>query len=217
MDFTLAELESQETDIGWQLHNALKARIRERRNHGLIHLMEYLNNPKFVEKEKKKRDKKDQYGIVISKKDVQQLATELISKLYSVQDRESTDEEDINVIVSDTSCMNKTNLSYEERMSLHIEHSKNSLPESSASAVEIGDNLVEQEFKLFESRGGKERPKYLQLLHENLNTIPPTSVEPERSFSATGLFSTKIRSSLGDDSLNALLFLRQYFKREKKE
>ena len=112
--------------------------------------------------------------------------------------------------------MNK-DLSFQEKMSLHIQQSKNTLPSTSASAVEIGDKLIEQEFKLFEYNGGTERPKYLQLLHEGLNSIPPTSVEPERSFSATGLFSTKIRSRLGDDSLNALLFLRQYFNRENKQ
>ena len=230
MDFTLSELESQDTNIAWQLHNALKARIRERRNHGLIHLMEYLNNPKYVEKEKKKRDKKDQYGISINRNDVQDLAAELICKLYSVKEEEedNTDEGELVIVASGSgevasgsgsgvSCKNNTNLSIEERMNMHIQMSKNALPEASDEPDDIGQKLVEKEFKIFESTGGKERPKYLQYLHDALTAIPPTSVEPERSFSATGLFSTKLRSSLGDNSLNALLFLRQYFKREKQE
>ena len=41
--------------------------------------------------------------------------------------------------------------------------------------------------------------------------IPPTSVEAERAFSAAGLFVTKIRSSLDDNAINELCFLRKYF------
>ena len=144
--------------------------------------------------------------------------------MYSVKEEEeedNTDEGELVIVASGSgegaSCKNNTNLSYEERMDMHIQMSKNALPEASDEPDDIGQKLVEKEFKIFESTGGKERPKYLQYLHDALTSIPPTSVEPERSFSATGLFSTKIRSRLGDDSLNALLFLRQYFKREKQE
>ena len=36
-----------------------------------------------------------------------------------------------------------------------------------------------------------ERPKYLELLYKALKTIKPTSVEPERTFSAMGFFCHK--------------------------
>ena len=97
---------------------------------------------------------------------------------------------------------------------MHIKQSRYSLPGALDEPSDVNQILVQQELLLFQSSGGKERSKYLQALHDSLSSIPPTSVEPERSFSATGLFATKIRSSLGDDSLNALLCLRQYFKRE---
>ena len=39
-----------------------------------------------------------------------------------------------------------------------------------------------------------------------LLTVPPTSVEAERAFSAAGLFVTKLRSRLGDQSIDTLFF-----------
>ena len=44
----------------------------------------------------------------------------------------------------------------------------------------------------------------------------PSSVTSERAFSAAGLFSTKIRSRLGDSTLNSLVFLRDFYKRQNK-
>lgn len=63
---------------------------------------------------------------------------------------------------------------------------------------------------LFENGGT--RGDFLQRAYEFLMTIKPTSVESERAFSAAGLFATKIRSRLGDETLDALCFLKSYFK-----
>ena len=40
--------------------------------------------------------------------------------------------------------------------------------------------------------------------------IPVTSVEAERCFSASNLFITKLRSSLNDNTLDALCILQAY-------
>ena len=58
---------------------------------------------------------------------------------------------------------------------------------------------------LFEG-GGIPEQAYQYLL-----SIPPTSIEAERAFSAAGYIGNKIRSQLGDDTLDALLFLRVHF------
>ena len=50
------------------------------------------------------------------------------------------------------------------------------------------------------------------MLFNALKTIPPTSVEAERAFSSLGLFATKIRSLLQDDTLDALTFFKQTIK-----
>ena len=66
---------------------------------------------------------------------------------------------------------------------------------------------------LFEITGTKS--KNLRLLEESLYSIPPTSVEAERVFSAAGLFNTKLQSSLSNSSLDTLVFLKGQFKRIK--
>ena len=58
---------------------------------------------------------------------------------------------------------------------------------------------------MFEASGI--RPANLQTLYEALLTIQPTSVDAERSFSACGLFVTKLRSRLHDSTIDALCFI----------
>ena len=71
-------------------------------------------------------------------------------------------------------------------------------------------HIIKNEMDLFIKTGT--RSKHITLLLEALDSIPPTSVESERDFSATGLFITKIRSRLSDDTLDSLCFLKSYFR-----
>ena len=57
------------------------------------------------------------------------------------------------------------------------------------------------------------RPKYLDMLYQALKTIKPTSVEAERAFSTIGFFATKIRNRMGDKTLDALITMRQCYKK----
>ena len=58
-----------------------------------------------------------------------------------------------------------------------------------------------------------ERPKNLELLYKALKTIKPTSVEAERAFSAMGFFATKLRNRMGDKTLDAMITMRQFYKK----
>jgi len=58
---------------------------------------------------------------------------------------------------------------------------------------------VIKEMSLFEAT--RKRPNNLAKLYHALLTNKPTSVEPERDSPATGLFVTKLRSSLNDEKL----------------
>ena len=69
--------------------------------------------------------------------------------------------------------------------------------------------IIRKELNCFKQE--KVRGKYLNLIYKYLLTIRPTSVEAERAFSAAGLLCTKIRSSLSDESINTLCFLRAHF------
>jgi len=64
---------------------------------------------------------------------------------------------------------------------------------------------------LFECSGV--RGRILQLGYSYLQSIPPTSVEAERVFSAAGTLRTKIRSRLSDATLDTLCFRRSYYRK----
>ena len=65
--------------------------------------------------------------------------------------------------------------------------------------------------KLFEAT--KKRLENLGNLYRSLLTIKPTSVEAVPAFSAMGLFATKIRNRLNDDTSNAIIVMRQFYKK----
>ena len=66
------------------------------------------------------------------------------------------------------------------------------------------------EMRMFDAT--KERTPNIMKLFESVQTVPATSVEAERAFSAAGLFITKIRSRLSDANINALSVLRTHYK-----
>ena len=47
-----------------------------------------------------------------------------------------------------------------------------------------------------------------------IKTLPSTSVEAERAFSAARMFVTKLRSRLNEKTIDALIFLRNNLKSE---
>ena len=58
-------------------------------------------------------------------------------------------------------------------------------------------------------------PAILAKLFRALKTIQPTSIEAERAFSTCGLFVTKLRTNLNDDTLNALLIVNKHYNGER--
>ena len=93
-------------------------------------------------------------------------------------------------------------------------------PSTSSAAAEYsaGKKLnkmaaIKAEMALFSSSGARRR--CLQTVYSWLLTIPPTSVEAERAFSAAGIFCTKLRSRLSDNSIDTLCFLRAYYQKRR--
>jgi hypothetical protein len=71
-------------------------------------------------------------------------------------------------------------------------------------------SIVNKELAIFEVEG--ERRANLESCYENFNSIPSSSVKPERFFSGCGRTVTKIRPSLHDESVDKLSFLRGHLK-----
>ena len=86
---------------------------------------------------------------------------------------------------------------------------------TSANIVQLNLNSIHQlqEIAVLESTGN--RPSSLEKIYNAMLSLPPSSIEAERSFSAAGLFVTNLRTSLNDDTVDNLCFLRSYLiKRE---
>ena len=81
----------------------------------------------------------------------------------------------------------------------------------SSAEQEITLVTIKKEMSVYEGNGY--RGPILQRIRQHLLTVPPTSVESERAFSVAGNFCTKIRSRLGDNSIDALCFLKCHFKK----
>ena len=75
-----------------------------------------------------------------------------------------------------------------------------------------GDFDVNTEFKSLEL--SLKRTENLEKLYNALLSVQPTSVESERVFSAAGLYLTKMRSSLSENSINSLCFLKCEFQKQ---
>jgi hypothetical protein len=72
---------------------------------------------------------------------------------------------------------------------------------------------LKREMAVYEATGKK--PSSLEQLRNALASIPPTSTEAERAFSALGLFITKLRTCLSDKTVDNLFLLRTHFLTEK--
>ena len=72
-------------------------------------------------------------------------------------------------------------------------------------------NAIKAEMAVFANSA--RRGRNLETIYDYLMSIPPTSVEAERAFSAAGALCTKMRSRLSDKTLDMLCFLRYYYRR----
>ena len=93
------------------------------------------------------------------------------------------------------------------------ESGRNASAASRASASRQLTNSIKAELAVFASSG--RRGRCLEQVYGYLLTIPATSVEAERAFSAAGVLATKVRSRISDTSLDKLCFLRAYYRARK--
>lgn len=82
---------------------------------------------------------------------------------------------------------------------------------SGTSAKKSLAAAIKAEIAVYEATGV--RGRCLQLVYAYLLSIPPTSVEAERAFSAAGLLCTKVRSRLSDKTLDTMCLLRAFYRK----
>ena len=111
-------------------------------------------------------------------------------------------------------CCTKESQSLEEELKLAISHAIQIPAQQTVVGRGKEDSIatvIRQEMSLFEGGGG--RGRILQLVYDYLLTVAPTSVESERAFSAAGVVCSKLRTRLGDETLDSLCMLRTFFQR----
>lgn len=203
--FVTKKLDDFKTQIGDDLSETFKKRVQERRNPNVVHLLEYLQSPVFEQSH-------DQFGLSIRREEITALATKLYRRLYkasvtgegSCESAVSPNTKEVSISVQKESV--KLNLS--EEFEVFLQQPKQRIePVQSTEA-----KTITTEMQLFEVT--KRRPENLENIYQALLTIRPTFVEPERAFSAMGLFATKLRNRLNDDTLNAMVILRKFYKEQ---
>jgi len=206
----MEKLSLEPSALGQNLYEALKKRVLERRS-SVSEVASYLH----FGCEKQLHGHTHGYFLKLSRKD-------LISEIKSVVDMyaEASDYENICSETQDESQSLLIDVSYEAQLSLAIkqamtfkapEYACGNLSRShrDPSAAQVA--LIKKEMLSFESSGVL--GKTLQGVYDKTLTVPTCTVEAERAFSVANNFCRKIRTRLSDRSLNALVFLQAYFKK----
>jgi hypothetical protein len=127
----------------------------------------------------------------------------MLSRLFEVTaDSSASQSEDEQLSVPEQST-----LTLAQRLEAAISHIEDTKCEGDR---EMKGKHLSKELEIFEATG--EKNTNIKLLFNALKTVPPTSIESERAFSAAGLFITKMRTRLSDCSIDHLCFLKSYYK-----
>ena len=176
-----------------------------------MHLLMYLGNPKYPEL------KNDLFGHRIVKASITRLANSLISRIFENYHNSISDENDENDAVSpeietiEEDVDDPKEKSMSEKLDEFLASSSKPSVNPPLDKKDISA-VVKHEMNIFEQTKVLPKNGFLTILYNALLTIPPTSVESERAFSIFGYFCNKVRSSLKPATINALIFLREYYR-----
>lgn len=216
--FMFEELSKIDTSFSRDLQTALRYRINERRTLASS-VLSYLCNPvnymKIVKRPEDLLLDLDQPDTKEILKFIKNLIKRLSRTHCTLQEDDEKSDQDDDVSLSHLRSDSHPEIPLAEKLNRVIENAMSETTGTISSAANANANeltkILKGEMTLFENGGS--RGRNLQLCYEYLLTIPPTSVQSERAFSAAGSFATKLRSKLGDSSLNALVALKSYFQK----
>ena len=211
IQFIDKKLEGNESTLALKLLERLRSRYKDRKNNQLVSLVKFYKDPDSLTKSS---NNEDSYKMV-SKPTIVKMSKALHRRLRF--DRAETDE-----LSSTANEQSKSNprdssegadtRSNTEDSSIPLAKELSSLLTQSNRSQQDGlSDTFTKEISLFMTGGAVKKTQALKELSRSLLTVPPTSVEAERTFSASGLFLTKLRCRLSDASLDMLIFLKLYF------
>lgn len=203
LHFMLEQLTAQDTNIAHELCEALTERIKERR-FDYADLYAFLFNPTV------KLSVSNNFGIFFktTRSALIKQADEMLKRLNTENAaRDAINESSSNVEEADDDASD--NLTVKEKFEKRLQQFKAAAPVLTNLMMPGFQKTMRNEFTYLETEGIK--GKYLTMLFDALSTVRPTSVDSERAFSVSGNFATKIRSRMGDNTLNMLCVLKSYF------
>ncbi|XP_060801934.1 uncharacterized protein LOC132903887 [Amyelois transitella] len=211
--FILDKLQQKNTVLSNQLTQSLHERIKERRTN-LTGVLIYLQNPKKYDQEAKNTDRTQTF-FMPKKAAIRQEIKKILERVSTVEDDEmyagdvfeNTSIAGTSVTVTDTA----STLTLKEELEKQLQQEKEIFKKRPDNKQKDYEKILKKEMACFESDGI--RGEYLTLAYEYIMTVQPTSVEAERAFSASGYICSSLRSRLGDDTINAICFLRAYFQK----
>ena len=182
------------------LYHELEKYITERRNHELTNLLKYLTRPDCSH-----LPTDFAFESMPSRSKIENSIKKIWTRLFA-------SDEEVELQISDNNDSDKNNSDNKgQTPQLHDVLSR-SIMEATSSSTPICStslSLLRKEMNLFEAT--KKLPESLRLVKDALETVSPTTVEVERSFSTSGNFVSKIRNRLGDKTIDTLQFLKGYY------
>lgn len=213
LKFIIKKLAEDGSSFSKDLVNSLCKRIKQRRTIQSAMLL-YLHNPSQYEKDINKIPGPEKDTFKLEKKAI------LRAEMKRFLERFVKEEESPSSSSSDSP---RADAELESRASLTLQEELEKQLSSNLLSVKMKperlekkkiDSELKREMITFEAKGS--RGRYLNLVYKYLLTIPPTSVEAERAFSAAGLICSQLRTRLTDESLSSICFLRGYFQSQRK-
>ncbi|CAG5019049.1 unnamed protein product [Parnassius apollo] len=222
LQFMMEKLAMNPDVISGQLKEALNRRILQRRNATLVSTLQYLHNPTKYYDERNtphafsKASHAEIIALIVKINETYFCKDKAATTVFEAEDglplREIQRQQRLeDEREQDTAKTFKEQLKTKDNETLH------NTAEVSTKHLSENDDLetsVRVEMALLDRSGPKSI--HLQRVYDFLLTIPPTSVEAERVFSANRYFYNHLRCSFNDDTLDALSFLRSYFMNTRK-
>lgn len=192
LSFLFSKLKQQDNKIAKMFHAAIVEKINQRRSKELISLMRFLLKKNLTSTHELP---------LISKSQVYKFVKEEACRLIkaTVPDASANNDDDV------------LQLNQPQSLTEELEQaiSEFSEPEKTLADPMSSWKVINKELALFDMNG--ELTTNLQILLDALKSIKPTSTDSERIFSNSANFCSKKRTSLADESINRLCFLKSFF------
>lgn len=205
LKFMLQKLNDNDSYISSRLAESLRTRIKQRLS-PFVGVLIYLNNPTLYYKD---MEKDINNFIVLDNDTIRMHIVNIIAKYFDTSEEQKQDSSEKISNPEITNVKDQLGLELQKAIEESQRQTKtHSADKNDGDELDL-ETLVKVEMVLYDNGGNM--GANLTKVYKALKSIPPTSVESERVFSSAGMICNKIRSSLNDDSLDALVSLRSFY------